>query len=127
MTWRALAFVVAAVVFCLVTGRADATPGPRAASIQTWGKVPCRGDVKVVSRHLGGLQVGEARWLEDPVTHMRFQCRVYLDRRKATSRRQVCQTLVHEYGHLLGHEHSKRPRSVMFWKATPRNVPRACR
>lgn len=125
----ALAALALAFAFCLLTPEhADAkVPGARSASIKTWGKVPCNGKIKVIPADLPGMQVGEARWMEDPVTNMRFRCVVLIDNRKVRSKRQRCQTLVHEFGHLLGKEHSERPRSVMFWKATPRNIPRVCR
>lgn len=30
----------------------------------------------------------------------------------------ACTVVVHEYGHITGHQHSSDPRNVMYWKVT---------
>lgn len=122
----AVALVAAALLLGYFAEQAHSTPGPRAASLRVWGQVPCHGDVKVVPGHLAPGQVGEARWWNGP--QGRFDCTVTIDRSHLQHWRGArCQTLVHEFGHLLGREHSRNPRSPMYWKATKHNVPRVCR
>lgn len=121
----AAVLVAAAALAGYFAGQAHATLGPRAASLRVWGKLPCNGEVTIRYRVLPGLQVGESRWLITDAGPR--ACVVTIDPTDARSSRQRCQTAVHEFGHLLGRGHARNPRSVMFWKATRRNVPRACR
>jgi len=45
-----------------------------------------------------------------------FRCAIILDARPWTpwTRARVCKAIVHEYGHLKGHGHSRNPRSIMY-------------
>src|SRR4051794_471406 len=71
------------------------------------------------------------RELPAPIISMAEQpgCQVWIDTRewKRIGRRGRCRTLIHEWGHLLGHHHSRRRRSVMFREYDRRIVPLTCR
>lgn len=52
-------------------------------------------------------------------------CRITIIR--GLSWQQFCVVVVHEYGHALGHQHSRDPRSVMFPHTSALNAPQVCR
>lgn len=91
-----------------------------AASI--WGPLPaekCPYGPQVVSQTLPGQVIGRA---EVP------GCKMWLDPAIGKlPEGQQCAVIVHEFGHMRGHKHSTRPRSVMFPMISRRNVPSACR
>jgi hypothetical protein len=54
-------------------------------------------------------------------------CAIHLDLSSRTAPVYVtCHTMVHEYGHLAGLEHSPDPTSVMYGILTPRATPLPC-
>lgn len=102
----------------------------RRVARRIWGPV-CDGQVAIVFRPLPGKQSGRANWLYDPLrpdaVRRRSNCVITLDVR-AWKRHTMCGTIVHEWGHLAGREHTANPRSIMFpVMREGRNVPRSCR
>lgn len=67
-----------------------------------------------------GPTLATARWRHSHVPGAPFtHCEIILDRRALGARRHVpfaifCSVFLHEYGHLAGHRHSRRPASIMY-------------
>ena len=88
----------------------------QAIAERKWGEVPCSGDVEIwwdalddtdtlaVSFWRGGWREIAERW----------RCRAIFNTQVAFTWPMFCSIVVHEYGHLLGYEHSANPRSVMY-------------
>lgn len=86
-----------------------------AVSLSIWGPAPF--DIEYKSRDLKGDTGG----LAIPPN------KIIMDRRD-WKWWQYCAVMVHEHGHVIARRnHSKDPRSVMYWKLSWRNAPRKCK
>lgn len=130
------ALLLVAVAFPASAAAAPKAKNPvtQAASIAAryWGAVPCQGQIKVVARQPvpAGLAADSGAWvtfgsslgannLEAPASTY-TGCTIALgrDRWPTTASMNedwdlLCMTMVHEYGHLLGHAHDATHGSVM--------------
>jgi hypothetical protein len=109
--------------------RANVTRSRRIAR-KIYGNV-CRGNVRIRFQELPARQAGEAHYDYDPVqpldTRRYGSCVIIISTAARYSPIIHCGILVHEWGHLAGHGHSRNPRSVMYPKLTLRNLPQSCR
>jgi hypothetical protein len=150
----AAAVVIAATVFP-VTVAGAATPAKKQSPLalatsnaaRYWGAVPCQGQIKIAAQQKipAGLQHDSDAWvtfstslgandLAAPAAGY-TGCTIALGRSRwptaATMRQDwdlLCMTIVHEYGHLLGHEHTEGPRGIMAPAFTDySSEPRLCR
>lgn len=85
-----------------------------AIAIHHWGwPRPCAGeDIPIELEALPDGLDGWARWYEDPDGD-RYGCSISLTTAHPFDWRRMCQVIVHEYGHLYGHDHVDDRRSVM--------------
>jgi hypothetical protein len=127
-----------------------ASPDPvvRATAVaeRYWGAVPCHGQITVLANRplANGLEPTTDGWvtfnsslgpsdLEAPASTY-TQCTISLAHWQWPNRAEMeddwnmlCLTVIHEYGHLLGHPHSLIPGSVMAPVFTNEsNVPSIC-
>lgn len=121
-----------ALLWVTFNSRVDySSDGPFAVAEHTWGDVcgPLEPKIEYDKLPTPG-QAGEARtqWIDLPGGGRQYtECTIRLDRRRIHGQQQFCAVVVHEYGHLAGHGHSNDPNSVMYPKATKRNIPAACK
>jgi hypothetical protein len=83
-----------------------------------WGSAPCHGDVTPSWGDLPPRTNAEARWgnTEGRFDHPEFNvaCEVVLNRDMAWDWPKLCTVVVHELGHLLGHDHAADADDVMY-------------
>ena len=86
----------------------------RAIAVGVWGE-PCAERARIRFQALRSDTLGMARWdgMWDIPPGERTGCRVLLNTRRTYTWRVLCTTIVHEYGHLAGREHSERRHSAM--------------
>ena len=91
-----------------------------------WGGT-CTGPVTVRFHTLRSDTLGMARWagMWDVPPDERDDCQIWLNSRKKWDWDKLCTTVVHEYGHLSGHDHSSDENSPMH--ATYTRAYRGCR
>jgi Matrixin len=112
--------LVAAFVFFASAPAAVAEPGYGEArealhiAIDKWGST-CTERPQVRFRTLRSDTLGMARWqgMWDIPPREREDCEILLNSRKDWTWLKLCTTVVHEYGHLDGHDHSESEESVM--------------
>jgi len=113
-----------------VIDRRVETQGTRAVDIAktVWGREACGGSITLREASLPGRQSGEATWLETklPTRTVRSRCVINIDNRDWSDAR-YCGVIVHEYGHLLGKQHTRNRNSIMYPVMTNRNIPAACK
>jgi hypothetical protein len=126
------AILAAALASCLPAAPAAAAGGPddrwpadgpaiqaaTALAAAHWGTTPCGGDVGVLWEDLGGGINAQASWSN---AESRFGaperntgCEVALNLRARWDWPKLCTVVVHELGHLAGHDHVDDPDDVMF-------------
>jgi hypothetical protein len=113
---------VVAALFLSTTGApaALAEPGSGDArealhvAIDKWGST-CTETPRVRFRALRSDTLGMAHWqgMWDIPPDEREDCEIWLNSRKDWTWLKLCTTVVHEYGHLDGHDHSDDEESVM--------------
>jgi hypothetical protein len=146
---RILAAVAIAAGLLVPAAAQAATPVERAASVAVrfWGATPCDGRVVITAKRpfLAVAGGGSDAWVtfSSPLGANNLaapadsfsDCTIDFARRRwptASSMRQdwgiFCATMVHEWGHLLGHVHEATPGSVMLPVFTDESsVPALCR
>ncbi len=151
MTLRLSIFALAATLLCGFAPAASArqTPTKLAMTLahRYWGATPCGGQITVSERQTlpTGLDASSDAWVtfgtpfgDNNLTAAAStftRCTIDLGRVRwpsRTSRVQdwdmLCMTVIHEYGHLLGHAHDLTPGSVMAPVFTDySSEPRICR
>jgi hypothetical protein len=96
---------------------------------QYWGKQACNGSILVTKGNLPGDQAGLAQYdkLTLPTGQVIQQnCHITVDTRHFPNR-VYCGIIIHEYGHLLGHDHVDNPRSIMYPRINRSNLPPVCK
>jgi hypothetical protein len=82
-----------------------------------WGFAPCRGRVTVAWTPLDGLD-GQATWANDLDPYRQpsrnTDCEIALSPAEAWDWPKLCTVVIHEAGHLAGHDHVDDPGDVMF-------------
>lgn len=96
-------------VAALLASAAIALPGGPVGDAQRIAErtFPVDCPVQIEVRRLPGMVIGHAFRQGD-------YCRITLHPAARWSWRILCTTVVHEYGHLAGREHSRNRRSVMY-------------
>jgi hypothetical protein len=83
-----------------------------------WGATPCGGDVGVLWEKLGGGINAQASWSNAAsrfdAPERNTECEVTLNLRARWDWPKLCTVVVHELGHLAGHDHVDDPDDVMF-------------
>lgn len=89
-----------------------ATSHAQADARAYWQADPCAGNVIVgYGPTFRPTAEASAGWrLTDPFT----ECRITINPWRVRTWPHLCRTIVHEYGHLTGHEHSTDPSDVMY-------------
>jgi Matrixin len=84
-------------------------------AVKHWGAVPCGGAVRMSWRAMGPEFNAVSEWLatdpRQPATYS--SCNIVFNDAIAYSRARLCSVMVHEVGHLLGREHTRRHGDVM--------------
>jgi matrixin len=97
----------------------DSAPTRAATEIAKsfWGVTPCAGQVTIAWTSLTGQTNATAMWSNPFGVYaepsQNFDCQISFNTGMAWDWKRFCSVLVHEYGHLSGHEHSSDPNDVM--------------
>ena len=90
-------------------------------SVNFWGKRACHGNVTLQWGQLSVGMTGQATWMNpfDAWSRPRrnFGCSITFNAAMSFGFKQLCSTMIHEVGHLLGRQHSSNRRSVMYERA----------
>jgi hypothetical protein len=85
---------------------------------ERWGFSPCRGRVAVAWAPLGAGLNAESSWSNDADPFLQASrngdCEITLSLRDDWDWPKLCTVLVHEVGHLAGHDHVDDPDDVMY-------------
>ena len=140
---KPLCITITCAVFALIAPTAAASQPLSIAMHRAevyWHAVPCAGTVRVVySALLPEGEVAMSEW-DAPGGHdvtftegTATNCAIHLLRgywtrhiEEIVSWTELCQTVTHEVGHLLGHGYATDPRSIMNRTLTQLNVPANC-
>jgi hypothetical protein len=125
-TRHILASLLAALAVSLVTtvpavaatAPPDWTPSAQQIAVGYWGTTPCQGQVGFEFAQLPPGIRGWSMW-SNPVSatgnpELNENCRVSFATDGTWDWPSFCTAMVHEYGHLLGHEHGQDPNDVMY-------------
>jgi hypothetical protein len=87
--------------------------------IERWGFAPCRGRVVVAWAPLSAGINGESSWTNELDPYLQpsrnEDCAITLSTRVEWDWPKLCSVVVHELGHLAGHDHVDGPDDVMFF------------
>lgn len=101
-----------------------------AAKAETyWGGTRCT-SITFDFQGLGDRRIAEAQWSTASDDSQYLDCHVTFNTDPTKIRTtfwHYCGAVVHEYGHLAGHEHVRDPRNIMFPALSNSNVPATCK
>jgi hypothetical protein len=84
-----------------------------------WGTVPCTGRVKIAWEDLGGGINAQSSWANDVDPYRQpsrnTECEIALNAGEEWDWPKLCTVVVHEVGHLTGHDHVDDPDDVMYY------------
>ncbi|MDX6686630.1 MAG: Matrixin, partial [Baekduia sp.] len=87
-----------------------------------WGASPCRGRISVAWGALGREQNAESSWANDVDPYLQpsrnTDCAITLSTGASWDWAMLCTVVVHEMGHLAGHDHVDDPDDVMYYAYT---------
>jgi hypothetical protein len=85
---------------------------------ERWGFSPCRGRVTVAWSRLDAGLNGESSWANDLDPYLQpsrnTECDITLSTAQEWDWPKVCSLVIHEMGHLAGHDHVDDPEDVMY-------------
>jgi hypothetical protein len=126
--WGMICGLMAAACPAAYAGRGhypQGSPAAKAAqaiAVKHWHQDPCGGDVSIGWSPMAWDTYANSTWSVTSGGRW-IDCRVEFNSRVTFSWSRYCTIMVHEYGHLIGLDHSSNPKSIMF--ARPR-VFRGC-
>lgn len=89
-----------------------------AIGAEHWGMTPCRGRVAVTWAPLGAATNARSSWANDADPYAQpssnTDCAIALSTQVDWDWPKLCSVVVHEAGHLDGHEHADDPDDVMY-------------
>src|SRR3954470_15748756 len=88
-------------------------------AVKYWHQNPCGGDVSIGWAPMAWDTYANSSWETTSPGDRMVNCRIEFNSRVTFSWSRFCTIMVHEYGHLIGLEHSKDPDSVMFARPKP--------
>jgi hypothetical protein len=126
------AIVLAGLVAAAVPARADDAPatvrwpvgGPALRTAMDlaaghWGMAPCAGRVAVSWEDLGDGLNAQSSWANDVDPYRQpsrnTECEIVLNAGEEWDWPKLCTVVVHEVGHLTGHDHVDDPDDVMYY------------
>jgi hypothetical protein len=96
-----------------------AAKAAEAIAVRHWHQNPCDGDVSIGWSPMAWDTYANSSWdITSPGERM-VNCRIEFNSRVTFSWSRFCTIMVHEYGHLIGLDHSKDPDSIMFSRPKP--------
>ena len=96
-----------------------AAKAAQAIAVKRWNQNPCGGDVSLGWSPMAWDTYANSTWDVVSPGGRFVDCRVEFNSRVDFTWSRYCTIMVHEYGHLIGLDHSKDPDSIMFPRPKP--------